>query len=62
VDSLRGFVEHFTYLGIFAVLLFASLGVLIPEEMPIIARVAIQCGRANPYPAPYQVPHPVPYR
>jgi membrane protein DedA with SNARE-associated domain len=37
VDSLQGFVEHFTYLGIFAVLLLASLGVPIPEEMPIIA-------------------------
>jgi hypothetical protein len=41
VDSLRGFVEHFTYLGIFAVLLLASLGVPIPEEMPIIASAVL---------------------
>jgi len=34
---LQGFVEQFTYLGIFAVLLLGSLGVPIPEEMPIIA-------------------------
>ena len=33
----RGFVDNFTYLGIFAVLLLGSLGVPIPEEMPIIA-------------------------
>jgi membrane protein DedA with SNARE-associated domain len=37
VATLQGFVEHFTYLGIFAVLLLGSLGVPIPEEMPIIA-------------------------
>jgi membrane protein DedA with SNARE-associated domain len=41
VDSLQGFVEHFTYLGIFAVLLLASLGVPIPEEMPIIASAVL---------------------
>jgi len=34
---LQDFVEHFRYLGIFAVLLLGSLGVPIPEEMPIIA-------------------------
>jgi membrane protein DedA with SNARE-associated domain len=34
---LQQFVERFTYLGIFAVLLLGSLGVPIPEEMPIIA-------------------------
>jgi membrane protein DedA with SNARE-associated domain len=37
VETLQGFVEQFTYLGIFAVLLLGSLGVPIPEEMPIIA-------------------------
>lgn len=37
MDTVQGFVEHFTYAGIFAVLLLASLGVPIPEEMPIIA-------------------------
>ncbi len=34
---LQGFVEQFTYLGIFSVLVLGSLGVPIPEEMPIIA-------------------------
>jgi hypothetical protein len=34
---LQGFVEQFTYFGILAVLLLGSLGVSIPEEMPIIA-------------------------
>ncbi|MGH2625369.1 MAG: DedA family protein [Anaerolineales bacterium] len=34
---LQDFVEHFRYLGIFAVLLLGGLGVPIPEEMPIIA-------------------------
>jgi membrane protein DedA with SNARE-associated domain len=38
---LQGFVEHFTYLGIFAVLLLGSLGVPIPEEMPIIAAAVL---------------------
>jgi len=33
----KGFVDHFTYLGIFAVLLLGSLGVPIPEEMAVIA-------------------------
>jgi membrane protein DedA with SNARE-associated domain len=37
VDTLQRFVEHFTYLGIFAVLLLASLGLPIPEEVPIVA-------------------------
>jgi membrane protein DedA with SNARE-associated domain len=37
VEDLQGFVDHFTYLGIFAVLLLGSLGVPIPEEMAIIA-------------------------
>ena len=37
MDALQGFVEQFTYLGIFAVLLLGSLGVPIPEEMAVIA-------------------------
>jgi membrane protein DedA with SNARE-associated domain len=41
VETLQGFVEHFTYLGIFAVLLLGSLGVPIPEEMPIIAAAVL---------------------
>lgn len=39
--TLQGFVEHFTYLGIFAVLLLGSLGVPLPEEMPIIAAAVL---------------------
>jgi membrane protein DedA with SNARE-associated domain len=38
---LQGFVEHFTYLGILALLLLGSLGVPIPEEMPIVAAVVL---------------------
>jgi membrane protein DedA with SNARE-associated domain len=41
VETLQGFVEHFTYLGIFAVLLLGSLGVPIPEEMAIIAAAVL---------------------
>jgi hypothetical protein len=37
LEALQEFVDNFTYLGIFAVLLLGSLGVPIPEEMPIIA-------------------------
>ena len=37
VETLQEFVNNFTYLGIFVVLLLGSLGVPIPEEMPIIA-------------------------
>src|SRR3989449_9963193 len=37
VEALQEFVDNSTYLGIFAVLLLGSLGVPIPEEMPIIA-------------------------
>jgi membrane protein DedA with SNARE-associated domain len=37
VDALQEFVNNSTYLGIFVVLLLGSLGVPIPEEMPIIA-------------------------
>jgi len=41
VETLQGFVEQFTYLGIFAVLLLGSLGIPIPEEMPIIAAAVL---------------------
>ena len=41
METLQGFVEQFTYLGIFAVLLLGSLGVPIPEEMPIIAAAVL---------------------
>jgi len=41
VETLQGFVEQFTYLGIFAVLPRGSLGVPIPEEMPIIAAAVL---------------------
>jgi membrane protein DedA with SNARE-associated domain len=37
VGALQEFVGNFTYVGIFVVLLLGSLGVPIPEEMPIIA-------------------------
>jgi membrane protein DedA with SNARE-associated domain len=36
VEALQEFVDTFTYLGIFTVLLLGSLGVPIPEEVPII--------------------------
>ena len=36
MEALQEFVDN-TYIGIFAVLLLGSLGVPIPEEMPIIA-------------------------
>ncbi|MBP1685680.1 MAG: associated Golgi protein-like protein [Deltaproteobacteria bacterium] len=42
--TLQGFVEQFTYIGIFAVLLLGSLGVPIPEEMPIIAAAVLSHG------------------
>jgi membrane protein DedA with SNARE-associated domain len=38
---LQEFVEHFTYSGIFALLLVGSLGVPIPEEVPIIAAAVL---------------------
>lgn len=41
METLQGFVEQFTYLGIFAVLLLGSLGVPIPEEMPVIAAAVL---------------------
>ena len=41
MEALQGFVEHFTYVGIFSVLLLGSLGVPIPEEMAIIAAAVL---------------------
>jgi len=37
LEALQEFVDNFTYTGVFAVLVLGSLGVPIPEEMPIIA-------------------------
>lgn len=34
---VRGFIEHFTYVGLFLTLLAAGVGVPIPEEVPIAA-------------------------
>ena len=41
MEALQEFVDNFTYLGIFAVLLLGSLGVPIPEEMSIIAAAVL---------------------
>jgi membrane protein DedA with SNARE-associated domain len=41
VEVLQEFVDSFTYIGVFAVLLLGSLGVPIPEEMPIIAAAVL---------------------
>jgi membrane protein DedA with SNARE-associated domain len=41
VEALQEFFNNFTYLGIFAVLLLGSLGVPIPEEIPIIAAAVL---------------------
>jgi membrane protein DedA with SNARE-associated domain len=41
VKELQEFVDTFTYLGIFTVLLLGSLGVPIPEELPIIGAAAL---------------------
>jgi membrane protein DedA with SNARE-associated domain len=41
VETLQGFVEHFTYLGVFVVLLLGSLGVPIPEETAVIAAAVL---------------------
>lgn len=38
---IQEFVEEFTYLGIFVVLLVASLGVPIPEEIPIVTAAVL---------------------
>jgi len=37
MEILQSFVEHFTYLGVFLVLLAGGLGLPIPEEMAIVA-------------------------
>ena len=41
MGALQEFVGNFTYIGIFVVLLLGSLGVPIPEEMPIIAAAVL---------------------
>src|SRR5437660_3709520 len=41
VEALQEFVDNFTYLGVFAVLLLGSLGVPIAEEMPIITAAVL---------------------
>ena len=41
MEVVQEFLETFTYLGIFAVLLLGSLGVPIPEEIPIIAAAVL---------------------
>jgi membrane protein DedA with SNARE-associated domain len=41
VGTLQGVVEQFTYFGMFAGLVLGSLGVPIPEEMPIIAAAVL---------------------
>ncbi len=41
MEALQEFVDNFTYFGVFAVLLLGSLGVPIPEEMPIIAAAVL---------------------
>lgn len=44
MGALQEFVETFTYLGIFILLLLGSLGVPIPEEMPIIGAAVLSHG------------------
>ena len=41
MGALQEFVDSFTYLGIFTLLLLGSLGVPVPEEMPIIAAAVL---------------------
>ena len=41
MEALQEFVDNFTYLGVFAVLVLGSLGVPIPEEMPIITAAVL---------------------
>ena len=51
MQLLQSFVEQFTYLGIYLVLLAGSLGLPIPEEMPIIAAgVMSHEGLMSPWP------------
>ena len=52
MESLQSFVEQFTYLGLFLVLLAGSLGLPIPEEMAVIAAgVMSHEGLIAPWPA-----------
>src|SRR5947208_10247715 len=48
VEALQEFVDYFTYLGVFAVLVLGSLGVPIPEELPIIAARRVEPRRHRP--------------
>ena len=41
MGAVQEFVDTFTYLGIFALLVLGSLGVPLPEEMPIIAAAVL---------------------
>jgi membrane protein DedA with SNARE-associated domain len=41
VEALQEFFDNFTYLGVFVVLVLGSMGVPIPEEMPIIAAAVL---------------------
>ena len=41
MEALQEFVDNFTYLGVLAVLVLGSLGVPIPEEMPIITAAVL---------------------
>ena len=41
MEALQDFFDNFTHLAVFAVLLLGSLGVPIPEEMPIIAAAVL---------------------
>jgi membrane protein DedA with SNARE-associated domain len=38
---IEGFIEQFTYLGIFLALFIAGLGVPVPEEVPVIASAVL---------------------
>ena len=52
MESLQSFVEQFTYLGVFLVLLAGSLGLPIPEEMAVLAAgVMSHEGLIAPWPA-----------
>ncbi len=41
MDALQGLVEQSAYVGVFLVLLLASLWIPVPEEMPIIAAAVL---------------------
>jgi membrane protein DedA with SNARE-associated domain len=52
MEHLQSFVEQFTYLGVFLVLLAGSLGLPIPEEMAVLAAgVMSHEGLIAPWPA-----------